>query len=102
MNVARILLVAGLADWPENLPIDHLREADDRVERRAQLVTHRGEELGFRPAGHFGYLFGLTQLLLRFAPLQLEADACGDQSGDVAPLRTVPIGLLGDGEDGAN
>ncbi len=30
----------------EHLLVQHLGEADDRVQRRAELVRHRGEEVG--------------------------------------------------------
>ena len=43
-----VLLLVQLAEHPLG---QHLREADDRVERRAQLVGHVGEELGLVPAG---------------------------------------------------
>ena len=41
------LLLGHLAD---QAVLEHLGEADDRVERRAQLVRHVGEELGLHPA----------------------------------------------------
>jgi hypothetical protein len=41
------LLVVDLAEHPL---VEHFREADDRVERRAQLVRHVGEELALVPA----------------------------------------------------
>ena len=41
------LLVVDLAEHPLG---QHLREADDRVERRAQLVRHVGQELALVPA----------------------------------------------------
>src|SRR2546428_620832 len=42
------LLVVQLA---EHAVVEHLREADDRVEGRAELVGHVGEELGLVAAG---------------------------------------------------
>ena len=45
-----VLLFVELAEQPLE---QHLGEADDSVERRAQLVRHVGEELGFVLVGHF-------------------------------------------------
>ena len=36
----------ALVQLAEHLLVQHLAEADDRVQRRAQLVRHRGEEVG--------------------------------------------------------
>ena len=44
-----LLLVVELAEQPLQ---QHLGEADDRVERRAQLVRHVGQELDLVPVGH--------------------------------------------------
>ena len=43
-----VLLLVQLAEHPLR---QHLREADDGVQRRAQLVRHVGEELGLVLAG---------------------------------------------------
>ena len=66
-DVAQVLLVVG-GDRPD-LPVVHeLREADDRVERRAQLVRHVGEELALEavrllhPPVLLGQLLGLALL----------------------------------------
>ena len=45
-------------------PHDQPREADDRVQRRAQLVAHVGEELGLRAARLLGLLLGRLQRFL--------------------------------------
>ena len=45
--------------------MDHLREADDGVQRRAQFVAHIGEEFGLRAVGRFGALQRLLRLRLR-------------------------------------
>src|SRR5438309_1962495 len=57
---------------------DELDEAEDRVERGAQLVTHAGEELGFGPAGGAEALVEAPELsggplLLLVQPLELGA-----------------------------
>jgi hypothetical protein len=41
-----------------------VREADDRVHRRADFVAHVREEHGFRLGGFLGFLLGGSQLLL--------------------------------------
>ncbi len=55
-----LLLVVELA---EHALEQHLGEADDGVERRAQLVGHVGEELGLVPVGDLELLGLLAQLL---------------------------------------
>ena len=42
------------ADRPQHLRLDHLAEADDGIERRAQLMAHVGEEFRLRAVGRFG------------------------------------------------
>ena len=49
-DVLEVLLLF-LVDLPEHPFAQHLREADDRVERRSQLVRHVREELALVPAG---------------------------------------------------
>ena len=65
------VLVLLLVDGAEQLLLEHLREADDRVEGRAQLVRHVGQEVGLvlghdlerlRALGHLA-LQALDQLL---------------------------------------
>ena len=48
-EVLRLLLVR-VAEHPLQ---QHIRETDDRVERRAQLVRHAGQKLALVLAGHF-------------------------------------------------
>ena len=45
---------------PEHALQQHVREADDRVERRAQLMRHAGQELGLVLGGHLEKLAALT------------------------------------------
>ena len=48
-----------------NMPLpQHLREADDRVQRRTQLVRHVGEELALVPAGRLQLSVESLQLLV--------------------------------------
>ena len=41
--------------------LDELRKADDRIERRAQLMAHIGEKLGLGAAGRIGFDLGRAQ-----------------------------------------
>src|SRR2546425_5001051 len=53
----------------QGVELQELREADDAVQRRAQLMAHAGEELALRAIGAIG--FRLHSLTLRDLPLQL-------------------------------
>ena len=57
-DVARIAGIARAADRAHHLVRHHLGEADDGVQRRAQLVAHIGEELGLAAARELGFLLG--------------------------------------------
>src|SRR5271155_3698649 len=59
-NTAGIGVVALVAQPAENLALHHLGEADNRVEWRAQFVTHRRQER------RFGAVRGLRLLLGSF------------------------------------
>ena len=54
MDVARIFLVARRTDGAETLLRDDLGEAEDRIERGAQLVVHICEEGCLRRIRRFG------------------------------------------------
>ena len=69
VDVARVLLVLRHGVRTEQLGLQHLGEADDRVERRAQLVAHRREELRFCDVGLLGVTPGLVRHLARFLEL---------------------------------
>ena len=62
MDVADVAAVAVVADRTVGLVIDHLAEADDRVQRRAQLMAHIGQEFGLHAAGGLGPVLGRGQL----------------------------------------
>src|SRR6478735_11054447 len=47
--------------WAVNLIEQEMGEPDDRVERRSQLVTHRGKKTAFQSAGFFGFSLSLLQ-----------------------------------------
>ena len=68
-DVARVVAVGRIFDRAEQLGLHHLGEAEDGVERRAQLVAHGGKEArlgvvgGFRaPARLVGNRFLLLEL----------------------------------------
>ena len=54
IDVARIFLIFRVTERAEQRLLHDLGEADDGVQRRAQLVADIGEELGLGPVGRFG------------------------------------------------
>ena len=64
LEVLRLLLV----ELAEELLAEHLREADDRVQRRPQLVRHVGQELRLVPARRLE----LAALLVQLGECRLE------------------------------
>jgi hypothetical protein len=72
-----------LAERMQGVVGEQLREADDGVERRAQLVAHGGQELALQPVGvHRLLAVQLEVLVLDLAevgaPLLLELAAAPD------------------------
>ena len=65
VNVVGVFPVFGVAQLAEHLMAHGLGEADDLIQRRAQLVAHMGQELAFRLVGVFGVLQSLPELLFR-------------------------------------
>ncbi len=65
VDEARILFVVRIADRPEHLRLDHLREAEHGVQRRAQLMAHIGEEGGFGVARLLRHFLGEEGFLAR-------------------------------------
>ena len=53
-DVLAVVAVFLRSERTEGLTAHQLREADDRVERRAQLVAHVGEKIGLGAIGRFG------------------------------------------------
>ncbi len=53
-DVLAIVAVFFRSERAEGLVAHQLREADDRIERRAQLVAHVGEKIGLGAIGRFG------------------------------------------------
>src|SRR3546814_6015951 len=65
MNDGRVVLVPAIAQGPEMLVAQQLREAEDSVQGRAELMAHLCEEGGLGPAGRLGLLEAPGQLLDR-------------------------------------
>src|SRR3546814_7526609 len=55
------LVLEGTADFTEN----HLRETEDRIERRSQVVADIGQELGFAPRRGLSLLNSMEEHLLK-------------------------------------
>ena len=94
-DIAGVFLVLGMAERAEQRLLHHLGEADDGVERRAQLVADIGEELGFGAIGRFGpillqrvFLGEIDQLLF----LLLELAARELEFGDARPELLFAVG----------
>ena len=77
VDVGGVLLVGRRAHRPVDGERHHVREADDGVERRAQLVAHVGEELGLGAAGLLGRFLGRQDRALALAEV-------GDVAGGAA------------------
>ena len=76
----------------ERLPFQQIAEAQHRVHRRADLVAHIGQELGF----HARRLFGQDACLQHFG---LGRFACGDiDIGDEHPIVRMGVGHRADRE----
>src|SRR5579863_7793106 len=54
IDEAGVLVTALRIEPQRGLIHQHVRKADDRIERRTQLVAHRREKPGFRSVGAFG------------------------------------------------
>ena len=57
-DIIDIVAIALVGDRPEGLAQHDLGETDDRVQRRAQLVAHHGQELRLGAARALGLLLG--------------------------------------------
>ena len=66
---------------------DHLRKAQDRVQRRAQFVAHIGEELRFGQACGLGLLAAAVRFQLGHHQLgQKRIALLGQQDGGACPV----------------
>src|ERR1700719_2696243 len=79
---------------PGNLGLQQLREAEDRIERRPQLVAHIGEELRLGDVGGLGG--GLCFMHGSFGQ-NLLSDVAGRSSIAVKPLRLIKEWVAADG-----
>jgi len=68
VDVAELLLV----QLAERLQLQELREADDRVQRRAQLVRHVGHELGLVAADSLELIVEPSELVVH--PVQVHRE----------------------------
>ena len=68
----------------EHLLLQHFGEADDGVERRPQLVRHRGQELGLVPAGRL-------QVAVQAAQLVVHAVEVGGQRAELVPVGHLDV-----------
>ena len=89
-DVRGVSLVAGVPQGAEHLGLHDFRKAVDGIERRAQLVTHVGEELGLGHVGslgpgHGGFVFAGQLRELFLADLQL-VDGGLEGIGGFAPF----------------
>ncbi len=106
MDVGGIFLVDRHRMRAENLALHHLGEAEDGVQRRAQLVAHLREEAGFGDVGGFGAVacFVRDRLgLFQLADQGVFLGACfqGSESGGVQAMRQQhEIALGGERERG--
>ena len=94
MDVAGIFAVFRRTDRAEHLVGENFGEAQDGVERRAQLMAHVGEEFGLRLVGGLGpfllrLIVGIGGRQLFLLPLQLLL-----RGGEVADRRhQAPLGF---------
>jgi len=75
----------------EVLALEELPEADDRIERRPELVAHAGQELALRPVGGLGRVAGAAQGLLGLTPGG-DVGQVGEDAGGRPPLVDVGHG----------
>jgi hypothetical protein len=61
LDVLRIVQISRRPDRAEGLGSHQVREADDRVQRRTQLMAHVGEEFGLHAAGGLRVDHGLDR-----------------------------------------
>ncbi len=77
MDVVRVLAIGRVGMRAEQLALHDFREAQDRVQRRAQLVAHGGEEAGLGEARLLGSSPSLVGVQLRLLELDDQAVLLG-------------------------
>ena len=68
VDVAHVVAIARIADRAEALVHDDFGEAENGVERRADLVADLGEEVRLQRAGAFGLATGVAEFALDLLP----------------------------------
>ena len=101
LKMSPMKLALLLGHLAEQAVAEHLGEADDGVERRAQLVRHVGEELRLHAARVLELDVLLLQRLLELEPLSFDLLARGVVGADqqVADDRVLGIAQRGDRHD---
>ena len=82
-DTGNVIEIFRRADGAEQLALHHFRETDDRVQWRAQFMTHIGKELRFSGIGALGGVFGFVQIALVQGALG-DILHNAEQGGDVA------------------
>ncbi len=85
MDQANIFAVAGDADRTENFLGHDFREADNRVQRRAQLMAHIGEEGRLGPVGLLGQIACIDEVT--FMGLAIGNITCDSDNIDTFTVR---------------
>ena len=74
--------------------VDQLGETEDRIERRAQLMAHAGQEIRFREVGLFRRGLGALQFDVVFLQRLLEAFALGDVARRGEHALQLPVAVV--------
>ena len=80
--------------WRRGIGVDELGEAEDRIERRAQLMAHAGKEIRFREVGLFRRGLGSLQLDVILLQRLLEALALGDVARRGEHALQLPVAVV--------
>src|SRR4029077_10552640 len=82
LDMSDVFAISGASQWPQKLKAHDVGEADDGVERRAQLVTHMGQKLRLHPARPFGRALGLAQAEIEIGELGPDAVPAAELAND--------------------
>ena len=61
LNIFQVFLGA---DWPQKLPLHHLRKTNNDIEQHAQFMAHIGQELQLCSVGMLSGFLGFAQITL--------------------------------------
>ena len=78
------VLELSLVQLPEHLLVQDLGEADDRVQRRPQLVRHIRQELALMPADRLEIVVQASQLVVHTVHV-------GCERAELVPVRYVEV-----------